>query len=131
MSDNKKKNKSVDDYISGLAPEIQSVVNRVRLMVKTAAPESIEKLSYGIPAFEQKRIILWFGAFKDHFSLFPPIMGDDALALEAKPFANDKGNLIFPYSNHLPFELIQKVIIQKVHQNEMRINPKTKKQRNL
>ncbi|MFM7128250.1 MAG: iron chaperone [bacterium] len=126
MSEVKKPLQTVDTYISALDAYKQSVFHRIRQMVKARAPDCTEKISYGIPAFKRKGIILWFGAFNDHFSMFPPIHGDEALALEAKPYANDKGNLIFYFRNPLPLELFERVIAQKVHQNELKIASKKK-----
>jgi len=124
VSKSKKPIKTVDTYISALDDEKQALFYLIRQLVKTLAPDCTEKMSYGIPAFERKCIILWFGAFKDHFSLFPPINGDDNLALEAKAYSNEKGNLIFYYNQPIPLELIEKVIVQKVKQNEMKIAAK-------
>ena len=108
----------IDDYILQNPPEIQLILIQLRAMVRKAAPEAREKISYGIPAFEQNGIILWFGAFKDHISIFPPINGDAELQKEAARFANDKGNLLFYYNQAIPFELIERVISQKVMQNQ-------------
>ena len=120
----------VDDYILQNPPEIQLILIELRAMVRKAAPEAREKISYGIPAFEQNGIILWFGAFKDHISIFPPINGDAELQKETARFANDKGNLLFYYNQAIPFELIERVISQKVMQNQTKKRRSSQKTRN-
>jgi uncharacterized protein YdhG (YjbR/CyaY superfamily) len=80
---------TIDEYTLQYSPAVQSILIQIRDMVQKEAPEAREKISYGIPAFEENEIILWFGAFKDHIAIFLPINDDPELQKETARFAND------------------------------------------
>ena len=41
-------------------------------MIRSAVPPAAtETISYGMPAFRYKEVLVWFAAFSDHCSLFP------------------------------------------------------------
>src|SRR5215467_10150751 len=44
---------SVDEYIAAFAPNVQTILQRVRQAVRSAAPDAIEVISYRIPALKQ------------------------------------------------------------------------------
>jgi len=47
-----KKVTTVDAYIKTFDGETQAILQKIRKIVKTAAPEAEEKNSYGMPAFK-------------------------------------------------------------------------------
>jgi uncharacterized protein YdhG (YjbR/CyaY superfamily) len=97
---------SIDDYITGFPPAVQTILRRVRRTVRKAAPEAREVISYSMPALKQNGILVYFAAFKHHIGLFPPITGDARLSRAAAHYSGPKGNLRFPYDEPIPYELI-------------------------
>src|SRR5712692_1948698 len=64
--------KSIDEYLAGVPEPARSTLNKVRAAIRSAAPrEATETISYGMPAFKYKGVLVWFAAFSDHCSLFP------------------------------------------------------------
>src|SRR6267143_1318733 len=64
--------KSIDEYLAGVPEPARSTLNKVRAAIRSAAPrEATETISYGIPAFKHKGVLIWFAAFANHCSLFP------------------------------------------------------------
>ncbi len=108
------------EYIGRQTPNAQEILENIRLRVKNKAPNANEKISYGIPSFHNKTIIIYYAAFKNHFSIFPPIKGDDELLEAVKPFANEKGNLIFKYKKPIPWDIIDRVIDRLIYENLVR-----------
>ena len=108
---------SVDDYIAGFSPEVQHLLQAVRAVVRRAAPEAEEVISYQIPAYRQAGMLVYFAAFKQHLGFYPPVMGDAQLAQDIAPYAGQKGNLRFPYSQPMPFELIERITRLRLQQN--------------
>lgn len=98
--------KSIDDYIAGFEPPVQAVLQKVRSTVRAAAPDAKEIISYRMPALKQHGVLVYFGAFKGHIGLYPPIKGDARLEQAATPYAGEKGNLRFPFDQPIPYELI-------------------------
>jgi uncharacterized protein YdhG (YjbR/CyaY superfamily) len=60
---------AIDDYIKTFPEDIQAVLQTIRQTIKKAAPESEEVISYKMPVFKQKGILVWFAAFKNHIGL--------------------------------------------------------------
>jgi uncharacterized protein YdhG (YjbR/CyaY superfamily) len=67
--------KTIDEYIDGCAPQAQPILRRVRATIAKAAPDATETISYGMPAFKLRRIVVYFAAFKHHIGLYPPREG--------------------------------------------------------
>ena len=108
---------TIDEYIAAFAPEVQAVLQQVRLTVRAAAPEAEEAISYQIPVFKQEGVLVYFAAFKNHIGLYPPISGDPRLVKAAAPYAGAKGNMRFPLDRPMPFELIGRITRLRLKQN--------------
>ena len=102
--------KTIDEYIDGCAPHAQPILRRVRATIAKAAPDATETISYGMPAFKLRRILVYFAAFKHHIGLYPPVKGQAALEKAVAPYAGEKGNLRFPIEQKIPYALISKIV---------------------
>jgi uncharacterized protein YdhG (YjbR/CyaY superfamily) len=71
-------------------------------------PGSTECISYQMPALRHDKVFLYFAAFKKHIGVYPPVQ-DQALAEELARYRGPKGNLQFPLSAPLPYDLIARV----------------------
>ncbi|MDG0889143.1 iron chaperone [Paracholeplasma manati] len=100
---------TVDQYIENLPEPQQSIMNQIRQQIKAAFPKAKEALSYGVPAFKYDKAFFYYGAFKAHVSVFPPLTSDEDLQAKTKPYQNDKGNLLFKINQPIPYELIVEV----------------------
>ena len=103
--------KTVDEYLKHLTVSQRAEFERVRKLVKSMVPDAGEKISYGVPTFTYKgTYLLYFGAFKNHMSLYP---AQDAL-VEAVPelekFRVSKGTLRFTHENPIPDNLIKHML---------------------
>ena len=102
--------KTIDEYIDRCAPQAQPILRRVRATIVKAAPDATETISYGIPAFKLRRILVYFAAFKHHIGLYPPVKGDAALEKAVAPYAGEKGNLRFPIEQKILYSLIARIM---------------------
>ena len=109
--------KNVDEYIEGFSREVQAILRRVRTVVREAAPQAQEVISYRIPALKQNGILVYFAAFKGHIGLYPPVAGNARLQKAIAPYAGSKGNLRFPYDKPIPYELISRITELRVKQD--------------
>ena len=87
---------NIDEYISAFSPDVQAIPQQVRQVVRSAAPDAQETISYQIPAFKQNGVLVYFAAFKKHIGFYPPVRGDARLEKAASPYAGEKGNQKFP-----------------------------------
>ena len=88
--------KTIKQVIDRCAPEAPPILRRVRATIAKAAPDAIETISYGIPAFKLRHVLVYFASFKHHLGLYPPVKGDAALEKAVASYAGEKGNLRFP-----------------------------------
>jgi uncharacterized protein YdhG (YjbR/CyaY superfamily) len=77
--------RNIDEYIAAFSPEVQSILERIRLTIRAAAPGAEEKISYRMPAFTLGGALIYFAAFKKHIGLYPPVKGDEKLRKEMSP----------------------------------------------
>lgn len=107
----------IDAYIAAAAPAAQPVLKRIREIVRRAAPEAREAISYRMPAFFGHGVLVYFAAFKTHIGLFPPVKGDEALLGRLAPYRGPKGNLAFPLNEPLPDDVIEQVVRQRIRED--------------
>jgi uncharacterized protein YdhG (YjbR/CyaY superfamily) len=119
---------TIDEYIAAFSPEVQSILKKIRLTIRKAAPQAEEKISYKMPAFTLDGDLIYFAAFKKHIGVFPPVRGDEKLSKEIARYRGDKGNLKFPFDEPIPYELIKRVVKFRIkEQAERARSRRTKK----
>lgn len=107
---------TVDDYIGAFPPQTQAILQAVRATVRQAVPGGTERISYRMPAVFLHGVVVYYAAFKHHLGVFPPV--DDAgLKTRLAPYAGPKGNLQFPYSSPIPYDLIAEVAMARLQAN--------------
>ena len=111
---------SVEDYIAAASPDVQPILKEIRRVIRGAAPDAEELISYRMPAFRQNGILIYFAAFKNHIGLFPPVSGDARLDKALEPYRGPKGNLKFPLDRPMPYPLIRRIVQLRVRQNGAR-----------
>jgi uncharacterized protein YdhG (YjbR/CyaY superfamily) len=120
---------SIDEYIAAFSPEVQAILERIRLAIAKAAPEAQESISYRIPTFTLGGALVYFAAFKKHIGFYPPVRGDAGLEKAVAPYAGEKGNLKFPLDQPIPYGLIERIVRLRVKQNLAQAAAKSKKRR--
>jgi uncharacterized protein YdhG (YjbR/CyaY superfamily) len=111
--------KNIDVYLAGVPQPARSTLNKIRVAIRSAIPsEATETISYGIPAFKHKGVLVWFAAFSNHCSLFPTASVIEAFKNELKGFSTSKGTIHFPTDKPLPAALVKKIVKLRVAQIE-------------
>ena len=62
---------TIGEYISGFPINVQDILNKIRKTIHEAALEAEEVISYQMPAFKFKGILVYFAAFKKHIGFYP------------------------------------------------------------
>ena len=110
---------NVDEYLAGVPQPARSTLNKIRVAIRSAVPsEATETISYGIPAFKHKGVLVWFAAFSNHCSFFPTASVIAAFKNELKGFSTSKGTIQFPTDKPLPAALVKKMVKLRVAQIE-------------
>jgi uncharacterized protein YdhG (YjbR/CyaY superfamily) len=111
--------KSVDEYLAAVPEPARSTLIKMRAAIRSAVPPgATETISYRIPAFRHKGVLVWFAAFSEHCSLFPTASVIEAFKNELKDFSTSKGTIHFPVDKPLPTALVKKLVKARVAQND-------------
>ena len=95
--------KTVDEYLAGVPEPARSTLKKIRATIRSVAPaDATEAISYQMPAFKYKGMLLWYAAFADHCSLFPGASVIAAFKDELKGYSTSKGSIRFPLDKPLP-----------------------------
>jgi uncharacterized protein YdhG (YjbR/CyaY superfamily) len=109
--------KNVDEYIAAVPQPARSILTKMRAIIRSAVPsEATEIISYRIPAFRHKAVLVWYAAFSDHCSLFPTATVIEKFKNELEGFSTSKGTIHFPIDKPLPISLIKKLVKARVAQ---------------
>jgi uncharacterized protein YdhG (YjbR/CyaY superfamily) len=108
---------SIDEYIAGFPAHVQEMMQKLRQVIREAAPGAVEVISYGMPAFKQNGIVVYFGGFKDHIGFFPTSSGVAAFKDELAPYATSKGTIQFQYDKPIPYDMVKRMVKFRVNEN--------------
>lgn len=117
---------TIDDYISTFSPDIQEILSKIRKVIKEAAPDAKEKISYQMPTFALHGNLVHFAAFKNHIGFYPTPNGIDAFKEELSVYKGAKGSIQFPLNQPMPYELISKIVKFRVAENIKKVEDKRK-----
>jgi uncharacterized protein YdhG (YjbR/CyaY superfamily) len=109
--------KTIDEYISGFPEDIRGQLEEIRAVIRKAAPQAEEAISYSMPAFKLNGVLVYFAAFKDHIGFFPTASGVSHFQKELKAYDISKGTIRLPLDAPLPLGLIKKIVEFRVLEN--------------
>jgi uncharacterized protein YdhG (YjbR/CyaY superfamily) len=109
---------TIDDYLFQLPENQQLTLEELRRVIRDAAPEAEEMISYGMPAFKYYGMLVYFAAFKNHCSFF---VGNGSLVKEMgdalKGYKTVTSGIHFTPENPLPAELVRDIVLRRMAQN--------------
>ena len=110
--------KTVDEYLSRVPEPARSTLEKIRAVIRSVAPpETVEVISYRIPMFKYKGMLVGFAAFSNHCSLFPGAILEP-FKDELKQYRTAKGTIQFPVDKPLPAALVRKLVQARIGENE-------------
>ena len=108
---------TIDEYIAGFPPEVQAILQKIRITIREAAPAAEETISYAIPTFTLRGNLVHFAAFKGHIGFYPAPTGMEQFQSELTPYASGKGTAQFPLDGPIPYDLIRRIVEFRVKEN--------------
>lgn len=129
MDKSKSTYQTIDEYIAQYPEDIQAILKEIRKVIRAAAPDATEKISYQMPAFDQHGILVYFAAFKKHIGFFPTAEGIAAFEHELSGYKWSKGTIQFPLDKPMPCDLITRIVKHRVEANIRLAENKSKKKR--
>jgi uncharacterized protein YdhG (YjbR/CyaY superfamily) len=100
------------EYLSSLSPEARTAVQKLRALIRDAAPDAAESFSYGIPGFTlDGRTLIWCGGWRNHASLYPitpALLRKHRVG--ADRYETSKGTIRFPLTAPIPSALVRALV---------------------
>jgi uncharacterized protein YdhG (YjbR/CyaY superfamily) len=110
------KAETIDQYIAEQTDEVRPLLQKIREVIRSAAPDSTERMSWQMPTFWQGENLIHFAAFKKHIGIYP---GGEATAFFAgrlTEYKTAKGTIRLPLGKPVPYELIADITRWRVEQ---------------
>jgi uncharacterized protein YdhG (YjbR/CyaY superfamily) len=101
---------SIDEYIAGFPSEIQEILQNIRQVIREAAPQAQEKISYQMPTFFLHGNLVHFAAFPKHIGFYPVPSGIEHFKEELSVYKQGKGSVQFPLDQPIPYDLIRRIV---------------------
>jgi len=111
--------KTIDDYMALQSDEVCGLLEKIRSIIRKTAPEAVELISYGIPAYKYHgKLLVAFKASKNHCALHT--WNDytvNNFKEELKDFSTSVGTIRFTVDKPLPAELVKKIVKARINEN--------------
>jgi uncharacterized protein YdhG (YjbR/CyaY superfamily) len=117
MESDPKNPQSIDEYIAGFPPDVRNKLEAMREVIKRAAPQAQEAISYRMPTFRLHGNLVHFAAFSHHIGFYPTPSGIVAFKTELSRYKGAKGSVQFPLDEALPLDLIARITRFRVAEN--------------
>lgn len=116
----KTKPENVDGYITGFPLEIQEKLNQVRKVIRKNAPDAVESIAYGMPAYKlHKKPLVYFAGYANHIGFYATPSGHEAFEVQLSKYKQGKGSVQFPLAQPLPLDLIAEIVRFRVKENSV------------
>ena len=109
---------TIDEYLAEVSPAERAALQKLRKVIRTAVPNAEECISYRLPAFRQKRMLVGFGTTGNHCSFY--LMSSSILNSfegELKGLDTSKGTIRFQADKPLPAALVRKLVKARLAEN--------------
>ena len=107
----KKQFSTIDEYVDSCPVDVQSILEKIRAIVKGNFPGTKETISYQIPTFSLNgKSRVYVGAWKDHIAMYPIPHATEAFQIELLPYISGRGTVKFPLDRPIPYDLIEKIV---------------------
>ncbi len=116
---NTNKLNDVDKYLARVPKQARASLVKLRKIIKATVPDAEEQVSYQIPAYKYKGMLVGFASFKNHNSFMtmsPPLM--KKMKDELNKYSTTTGTIHFPFDKPLPIKLIKKIVKARMKENE-------------
>lgn len=120
MNKSSLKFKDIDEYHASFPADIQKILEQLRQTIKQAAPQVTEAISYGMPAFRQNKVLVYYAVHKDHIGFYPTPSPIVHFKQELEEYNTSKGAIQLPINRPLPLTLIKNIVKFRLNEDSKR-----------
>lgn len=107
---------NTDTYIAGFPEHTREMLEELRSIIRQNAPGAEELISYGMPAFRQGKVLVYFAGYAGHIGFYPTASGIIHFEDRLGPYKHSKGAIQFPLDQDLPEQLIADIVRFRVQE---------------
>lgn len=107
---------TVAEYIARQEKKTQAILKKLRATVLKAAPDAEERISYQMPAYFLKGVLVYFAAWEKHIGLYPGTEAIEEFAGDIAAYVHAKGSVQFPLDRPIPYGLVTRIVKFRVTQ---------------
>lgn len=102
---------TVAEYFAAAPPECLKHLKKMRAILRKTLPKAEEVISYGMPAFKTKSVLVYYAGYKRHIGFYPTAEPMRVFADRMKKYKTSKGAVQFPLEEPLPETLIKAIAV--------------------
>lgn len=108
----KKVTPDIDSYIDLQPEKVRPILKELRQTIINADPGAEELISYNMPALRFHGNMIWFGAFKNHYTIFlhRNILQNFREELKSYELSESESGIKIPLDKPVPVQLLTKII---------------------
>ena len=110
----------IDAYIAAFPAATQKQLKNMRAIIKEAAPEAAEIISYGMPAYKLNGMLVYFAGYKSHIGFYPTASGIKHFLPKIQAYKHSKGAVQFPLNQPLPKTLIVEIVAFRIMETALK-----------
>ncbi|RPI00844.1 MAG: DUF1801 domain-containing protein [Ignavibacteriae bacterium] len=109
---------NTDAYIHSFPDNVQILLEQIRITIKETAPDAVESISYGMPAYKlNNKPLVYFAGYENHIGFYATPTGHAEFAEELSQYKQGKGSVQFPIDKPIPLKLIGRIVAFRVNEN--------------
>jgi uncharacterized protein YdhG (YjbR/CyaY superfamily) len=110
--------RDVDAYIAAAPKAVQPILSQLRQVIRSAAPNAKERISYGMPSYDHHGRLAHFAGYEGHVGLYGVAHVANENDASVTKYLESQSTLRFQAGQALPVALVRKLIKARVKQNE-------------
>lgn len=99
---------------------MRELVEKMRQAIRKVAPQVTETISYGMPAFRQNKVLVYYAVHKKHIGFYPTPGPIIHFKKDLEKYNTSKGAIQFPIDKPLPIVLIKKIVKYRVEKDKQK-----------
>ncbi len=123
-----KKFTTVEEYMLSLPEDMRNNLEKLRGIIRQAAPHAREVISYNMPAIRQHGVLVYYAANKGHIGFYPTASPIVVFKDRLSSYKTSKGAIQFPADEEIPAELVTLIVKFRVEEDNEKDLSKQKRQ---
>jgi len=109
---------TVDEWLAARPDDVRAALEHLRGVIRAAAPDALESISYQVPTFSDGGFLVSFGASKDRCSFYVrSLTVMEAHRSELAAYKTSGGTVHFKPDAPLPDELVRTLVLARIAEN--------------